>query len=213
MKVTKYEHACLVVEEQGKLLVIDPGIFSESLPALQNVAAVVVTHVHQDHFAIDKVRLILGENPEAQLITVQAVADELDPSFKPKVVTGGNEDTVGPFTLNFYGGQHAVIHASIPVTDNVGVFVNDQLYYPGDSFALPDNKPVPLLAVPASAPWMRVGEAIDFIASVKPTRVFPTHNAILSDVGAAIHYRLLEEAAAAVTSEFFLLAPTEETTV
>lgn len=213
MNVTKYEHACLVLEEQGKLFVIDPGIFSESLPALENVAAVVVTHVHQDHFAIDRIRRLLGENADAQLITVQAVADELGADFSPKVVTGGNTEQVGPFKLNFYGGEHAVIHSSIPVTDNVGVLVNDQLYYPGDSFAQPDSLPVSLLAVPASAPWMRVGEAIDFIAAVKPGRVFPTHNAILSEVGAAIHYRLLEDAASAVQAQFIFLQPGDSTTV
>lgn len=213
MNVTKYEHACLVLEEDGKRLVIDPGIFSESLPAIENVVGVVVTHVHQDHFAIDRVRRLLGENPGAQLFTVRAVADELQGDLNPKVVTGGSTDTVGPFKLDFFGGQHALIHESIPKTDNVGVLVNDKVYYPGDSFALADGKTVPLLAIPASAPWMRVGEAIDFLANVKPQRVFPTHNAILSEVGAAIHYRLLEEAAAAVAAEFVFLAPTETTSV
>ena len=35
-------------------------------------------------------------------------------------------------------GEHAVIHSSIPVIDNVGVLVNDTVYYPGDSLFVPE---------------------------------------------------------------------------
>jgi L-ascorbate metabolism protein UlaG (beta-lactamase superfamily) len=48
VKITKYEHACLVVEEAGETLVIDPGVLAK-LPELTNVVAVVVTHIHPDH--------------------------------------------------------------------------------------------------------------------------------------------------------------------
>ena len=74
------------------------------------------------------------------------------------------------------------------------MLVNKLLYYPGDSFALPEG-PVAVLAVPAAAPWMKVAEAMDFITQIKPRRVFPTHNAILPDTGMAIHNRLLGRAA------------------
>jgi L-ascorbate metabolism protein UlaG (beta-lactamase superfamily) len=33
MTITKYEHACLSIEEEGKKLVIDPGQFSPSYTA------------------------------------------------------------------------------------------------------------------------------------------------------------------------------------
>lgn len=205
MKITKYEHACLVLEEQGKQLVIDPGIFSTSLPELTEVVAVVVTHIHPDHFDQEKLQAIFAKNPEAQLYTVPAVAAELKGKFAPKAALHDMGVAVGPFHLEFFGEQHAVIHNSIPLTDNVGVLVNETLYYPGDSFTLPDET-VEILAVPASAPWMKVSEAIDFIEAIRPKIVFPTHNALLSEQGTDIHNRLLGTATEAAGGSYQTLA-------
>lgn len=204
MKLTKYEHACLVLEEQGQKLIIDPGVFSVSCTDFTNVAGVVVTHVHPDHFDTDKLTAVISQNPGAVIFTVQVAAAELDSTLPVTIVTGNEQQTAGPFTLDFTGGEHAVIHPSYPTTQNVGVMVNKALYYPGDSFALPPQA-VDVLAVPASAPWLKLSEAMDFITAVKPKRVFPTHNAILSDIGAGIYDRLLEAAAGNTKAEYVKL--------
>ena len=49
MKLTKYTHACVRLEKDGKVLVIDPGTFSESGEALNGAHAVLITHEHNDH--------------------------------------------------------------------------------------------------------------------------------------------------------------------
>jgi hypothetical protein len=71
--------------------------------------------------------------------------------------------------------------------------VNDCLYYPGDSFTLP-KRPVKVLAFPAAAPWCKVSEVVEFVASVKPTKAFPTHNGTLSEFGEMVNYRYIEQA-------------------
>ncbi len=182
MKITKYEHACLVVEEQGKMLVIDPGGFTTSLPhTLTNVSAIVITHVHADHFDPAHIKNILQQNNTAEIFCTEDVSKQLtEPNVQ--AVTGGDTGVAGPFNLKFFGGQHATIHSSYPVAQNVGVLVNDKLYYPGDSFAEPKVN-VQLLALPVSAPWLKLAEVMDFLNAVKPIRAFPTHNAILSDIG------------------------------
>ncbi|HSX53031.1 MAG TPA: MBL fold metallo-hydrolase [Patescibacteria group bacterium] len=182
MKITKYEHACLVVEEQGKLLVIDPGSYSTSLPEnLTNVSAIVITHVHADHFDPTHIKNLLEQNNTAQVYCTNEVAKQLTaPNIQP--VTGGDLGNAGPFHLKFFGGQHAIIHASYPTAQNVGVLVNDKLYYPGDSFTEPSAS-VQLLALPVSAPWLKLAEVMDYLTAVKPKRAFPTHNALLSDIG------------------------------
>lgn len=212
MKLTKYEHACLVFDERGNKLIIDPGIFSKSFPIVKDVVGVVITHVHQDHLDLGKLEKIFADNPEAKLYTVEAVSDELKGRFSPIIVNGGEKVEVGPFNLEFFGGLHALIHKTYPRIENVGIMVNSKVYYPGDSFINPE-KPVEFLAVPASAPWMRVGEAMDFVTTLKPANVFPTHDAILSDVGAAIHYRLLDSAAQTAGSQFQVLKTDEAITI
>jgi hypothetical protein len=86
------------------------------------------------------------------------------------------------------------------------------VYYPGDSFALP-HQPVDILAVPASAPWLKLSESMDFITAVKPKRVFPTHNALLSDIGAKINDGLLEASARGVAAVYIKLKPGDTLTV
>lgn len=191
MKITKYEHACLDIEVGGKRLLVDPGVFTSSLKDFNNVAGVVVTHMHKDHLDPEKLIAIVEQNPDVAIYTVQAASDALNGSVPVTVVTGGDHGTAGPFTFDFYGGKHAVIHSSIPQTDNVGVLVNKTLYYPGDSFSAPDQ-PVVVLAAPVSAPWMKLSEAMDFVTDIKPKFVFPTHNAILSEVGKGINNPLLQ---------------------
>jgi hypothetical protein len=60
--------------------------------------------------------------------------------------------------------------------------INDAVYYPGDSFTKPD-KPIQVLALPVGAPWLKASEMLDFLMAVKPTVAFPTHDAVLSEIG------------------------------
>ena len=136
MRITKYEHATLVVEKDGRRLIIDPGSFTTQLPDVTAVDAVVITHEHPDHFTSDHLRAILDASPEATLYGPEGVAAAAS-DFDITVVQPGDEIDAGAFTLRFFGGTHSVIHWTVPIIDNVGVLVDDTLYYPGDSYAVP----------------------------------------------------------------------------
>ena len=182
MKITKYEHACVVLEEQGQKLVIDPGSWTTSLPDLSGVAAVVVTHVHADHFNPDHLAAIANTNPGVQIFGTEEVAESLA-APQVTVVQGGDTVSAGVFSLHFFGNRHATIHSSIPANQNVGVMVNDTFYYGGDSFTIPEGKAVTALAIPVSAPWLKMSEVIDYYDELRPRVCIPTHNAILSEIG------------------------------
>ena len=205
MRITKYEHACVVLEEQGKKLVIDPGGFTSSFGAPDNIAAVVVTHEHADHFDPGHLQKILGSNPEVRMFMPADAAKHFQ---KPNVtvVKDGDEHSVGPFVLHFTGERHAVIHPDWPYPQNIGVRVGDAFYYAGDSFTLPD-KPAEVLAVPSSAPWMKISEAMDYVTAAKPKRCFATHNALLSEKGHATTSKWLNEICAKHGIGFTLLKP------
>lgn len=182
MRVTKQEHACLIVESSGRTLVIDPGSFTTALVGISGVVAIVITHEHADHWTADQLRLLLDRNPDAKLFGPEGVARAAT-DFDIMVVADGDSIEVEPFSLRFFGEKHAVIHSSIPVVDNVGVLVNELLYYPGDSFTVPAGIEVDTLAAPVGAPWLKIGEAIDFVLAVKPRRTFATHEMVLSAAG------------------------------
>jgi len=68
------------------------------------------------------------------------------------------------------------------VIDNVGVLIDDEFYYGGDSYTVPDV-PVSLLAAPVGAPWLKIGEAMDYVLAVAPRHAFPVHDMTLSVAG------------------------------
>jgi L-ascorbate metabolism protein UlaG (beta-lactamase superfamily) len=180
VRITKYEHATLEVGLGDDTLVIDPGVFL-SHPDFTGVVAIVLTHEHSDHWTADQVRRILEKNPDAKVYGPQGVADAAE-DLPVEVVAAGDVVKAGAFTLEFFGGEHAVIHESIPMIDNVGVLVNDELYYAGDSYTAPGVE-VGTLAAPIGAPWLKIGEAMDYVLAVKPKRSFYVHDMTLSVAG------------------------------
>lgn len=206
MKITKYEHACLDLEVDGKRLLIDPGTFTTSIPNFDQVAVVVVTHAHADHLDTEKLRAIGLQNPDVQIFAVQQVADEVKGELDIQVVTNGYKVDTAGFQLEFFGTDHAIIHESLPKFQNAGILVNKTLYYPGDSFTLP-HAPIDVLAVPISAPWLKMSEVMDFVTAVKPKRMFATHDAILSELGVSVSDRYLPLAGEKVGAQYIPLKP------
>ena len=206
MRITKQEHACLILESSGKTLVIDPGIFTTALVGLTDVVAVVITHEHGDHWTADQLTRILKRNPDAKLYGPEGVALAAT-DFDIIIVKDGDTINAEPFSLRFFGEKHAVIHSSIPIVDNVGVLVNDALYYPGDSFTVPEGVEVDVLAAPVGAPWLKIGDAIDFVLAVRPRRAFATHEMVLSTAGKSMGGDRLKWAVEQGGGEYVALEP------
>lgn len=206
VRVTKQEHACLILEASGKTLVVDPGSFTTALVGLIDVVAIVITHEHADHWTEGQLKRILEGNPDARIFGPAGLA-AVATGFEITVVNGGDTETVEPFTLRFFGEKHAVIHSSIPIVDNVGVLINDTLYYPGDSFTIPEGVEVNTLAVPAGAPWLKIAETMDYVLAVKPRRSFPTHEMVLSVAGKSMSNARIQWATEQGGGEFFALEP------
>jgi L-ascorbate metabolism protein UlaG (beta-lactamase superfamily) len=203
MKLTKYEHACLVIEEQAKRLIIDPGMFNKDFSDHEDVCAVVITHGHPDHFDPKVVERIIKANPGAKIFTIQAVADELKNPDRVMVVKPMQTVSCGPFQMSFCGGLHAEVHSSFDAGKNVGILVNQKLYYPGDSFSLPEGNMKPsILAVPTSGPFMRYADSIDFVLAVKPKLAFPTHDIHSSDAGDKLIGDMLTNACNSIGAEY-----------
>jgi L-ascorbate metabolism protein UlaG (beta-lactamase superfamily) len=180
VRITKYEHATLLLTVGGENLVVDPGVFLT--PAdFTDVVGIVITHEHPDHWTPEQLTRILDKNPDARIIGPQGVADAAA-GFEVEVVAAGDTLEVGGFALEFFGGEHAVIHESIPVIDNLGVLVNGELYYAGDSYTVPGVE-VGTLAAPIGAPWLKIGEAMDYVLAVAPRRAFYVHDMTLSVAG------------------------------
>lgn len=203
MKLTKYEHSCLVIQKGSSALVIDPGSYTTLLTDIGGVVAIVITHEHADHWTAEQLSRLLDRNPKARILGPAGVAAAAS-EFEVDTVKGGDTVEIEPFTLQFFGQKHAIIHSSIPVVDNVGVLVDGSLYYAGDSYTVP-SVGVETLAVPIGAPWLKIGDAMDYVLEVGPQRSFPVHDSGLSQIGKGMTRTRIETVTKQGGGEFFVL--------
>ena len=185
MRVTKYTHACVRIDEGDRGFLIDPGIWVEP-DVYEGVDEILVTHEHFDH--VDAEALVAQAKANSSLL-VRApapVAEQLAAAGVPvELVSAGDSLTVAGFSVAVVGGQHAEIYEGLPGCANVGYVVEGRVYHPGDALFVPDAA-IELLMVPASAPWLKLSEALDFVRAVGAPRTIPVHDALLSDKGHAI---------------------------
>ncbi|HXP55335.1 MAG TPA: MBL fold metallo-hydrolase [Streptosporangiaceae bacterium] len=194
MKLTKHEHACVVAEKDGTSIVIDPGSFSSS--AAEIIAGgdvILITHEHADHVHSEAINAALADRPDLKLYAPEALRRQLD--ARPdqfNAVAAGDELKIGSFDITVHGAEHALIHEAIPVIPNVGYLLDGDVYHPGDAYFVPDAA-VTTLLLPTSGPWMKFGEAIDYVRAVQPRQVVQIHEALLSDIGQHLAGALLGE--------------------
>ena len=187
MRLTKYSHACVRLERDGAVLVIDPGMFSEPV-ALDGVDAVLITHEHVDHLDVNQLADALGKRPSVAVYTHTDVVPKLaalDGAIT--TVQSGQSFEAAGFAVRAYGGLHAEIHPEIPRVANLGFLVEDSVYHPGDSFDVPEGAQVDTLFVPISAPWLKLSESVAFVRAVAPRRALALHDSLLSEAGAALY--------------------------
>jgi L-ascorbate metabolism protein UlaG (beta-lactamase superfamily) len=189
VRVTKYTHSCLRIEDGNGVLVVDPGGFSERA-ALTGADAVLITHEHFDHLDVEALADALALKPDLRIYAHADVAPKLT-AFTDVLaeVAVGQEFTAAGFGVTAYGGEHALIHPDIPRVANLGYLISDgadSIYHPGDSFTVPAGAVVDTLFVPLNAPWSKLAESIDFVREVKPRRAFALHDALLNEIGAKV---------------------------
>lgn len=185
MKITKFEHACLILDNGTSSLVIDPGSFTNLPEDLPNISCVVVTEEHMDHFNLENIQKILAKNPEAKIFSTANVAEQLsEANISCQAIQGEQQSEVGGFQLRLKEADHAVIYQTSPCRV-LTLQVDEVLYYPSDSF-VPTENTVQVLALPTSGPWHKVSESIALADSVEAQHVLVTHNGLYNDTGNSV---------------------------
>ena len=178
MRITKFGHSCVRIEHDGHTLILDPGMYTDP-EAMDGADAVLITHQHYDHWDAELLR-----RTDAPIHTIAAVQAQIgkeapDLAERVTVVEPGDTFDVG-LPVRVVGKLHAVIHPEFPRFDNSGYVVTtggQKIFHPGDALQLPDED-VDILCAPASAPWLKASEAIDFVRAVKAPVNISVHDRI-----------------------------------
>lgn len=173
MKITKFVHSCLLVEDAGRVALFDPGNFSYDAgffsPASFNALDdIIITHAHSDHCHIPLLQELVKSFPSATITTIPDVASKLTALGFANVKTESTSD------IKMFDVNHESVSPLGQAPANTGFHYLDKLTNPGDGYGFEQSKDV--LVLPVTAPWGCVVRAAGLILQLKPKYVVPVHD-------------------------------------
>jgi len=184
MRITKFGHSCLFVEEGAAQVLIDPGsyVFKDvALKAgdLPECNVLLLTHPHPDHADQEALKIILQKSKPVILTNAEVQKVLRENGIKSEVIGCGETRTVHGVTIRAVACDHGHIADHFPKVENVGFLIGGRLFHPGDCVTPSEEVHVEILAVPVVAPWMAVREGLAFVQKIKPKYAIPIHDAIV----------------------------------
>jgi L-ascorbate metabolism protein UlaG (beta-lactamase superfamily) len=172
MKVTRYFQSCLLVEDNGVRVLIDPsGQEKERLGDFGKLDAVFYTHEHGDHFDADMARDFV-EQGIAPVYANASTAKLIEAS--KTVIEDGQEYDVKGLKIKAVELPHCLMVDGSKSVQNTGYLINSRLFHPGDGKELAGLK-VDTLAVPINGPDISLKDAYAFCMQVAAKQVIPIH--------------------------------------
>lgn len=154
----------------------DPGNYTTAQNEATNIDHVVISHEHTDHLHVESLKTVLKNNPKATVISNSSVGKILEKEGIAFSIVGHEEKiVVGDVEIAGYGMKHAPIYKGYEQVENTGYMFDGKFFYPGDAFYDP-GVPVDILALPITAPWLKISEPLDYALAIKPRVVFPVHD-------------------------------------
>ena len=173
MRLTKFAHSCVLIEEQNKAILLNPGIYSwqsglVDVQKLPELTAIVATHKHGDHLAEPFVRALVQVQPDVLWIAPED-AHQMLQEWGVQNVTAQSTEEVEVVPI-----AHAkVVPFGVPV-DNILVHCFGKVTDPGDTHDFTETKEVLLL--PVQAPWGTTIRAFELGQELQPKYLLPIHD-------------------------------------
>jgi len=180
MKITKFGHCCLLIEEQGVRILTDPGEWTVAQNQVKNIDLVLITHEHSDHLHVDSLKTVLANNPQVKVFCNSSVGKIIDQEgIGHELLEHGQAKEHKGLVIEGHGENHAIIYEDFGRVQNTGFLIAGKLFYPGDALYNP-QKLVDILALPVAGPWVKVSEFMEYAKAIKPRICFPVHDGYLN---------------------------------
>lgn len=177
MRITKYPQSCLLVEDAGGRILIDPGNFAMQAyepDDFGELHAVLYTHRHADHFVESAVASFVDSG--ADIYTNADVAELIGDAAT--TVDDGDSFETGGFSITARDLPHVPLVDGEAGPPNTG-FVIDlddgrRFFHPGDGIELAGLK-VDVLGLPIAGPSISFRDAYLLIEQTGAETAVPMH--------------------------------------
>ena len=171
MKITKYLHSCLLIQNAKTTVLIDPGNYTfqeqvfpfDTIPTIDYIA---ITHEHQDHMDPDFIKALVEKYPHVRIIANEVIKELLVKNALVVESTASN-----PLSTTLLHHEEML---DFPLPINWGITVFDALFHPGDSLQFTSSPKI--LALPIQAPWGSMVHAARQGLAAKPQYILPIHD-------------------------------------
>lgn len=172
MHITKHVHSCLLVEDEGKTVLIDPGEYTAEenaldLDSINQLDYLLITHEHPDHCYVPLIKEIKAKFPNVKMISNASVAEILEKE-------GLEVNNEGDDFISLKLVSHEYVFGNTTMPQNCLFTINKKLTHPGDSLSFDETAEI--LALPVQAPWGTITQAAQLAAKLKPKIVIPIHD-------------------------------------
>lgn len=186
MQITKYLHSCLLIEEQNKTILIDPGVFTYNEHALDinkltKLDYIAITHEHADHFHLPFIKDLVQKFPDVKIVSTPSVVELLKKVGQRPISLGlknikatSESDEVVKIEIS----PHERLW-DVEAPENVTISIFDKLTHVGDSICF--IKSCGILALPITAPWGSTTDAVNKALEIRPKIIIPIHDWMWKD--------------------------------
>lgn len=180
MRLTKFVHACVLVEDGDTTILFDPGQFSweSSLVNLDDwpqVDFICITHEHFDHFSLPFVEAVIKKFSGAQILSTASVVEQLKKVGMQQV----NSESKNDIRLEKLEHDSMAPLNPGPNVENIAIHYKDSISHPGDSHHL--TKSGNVLFLPLAGPWGSAINAVRMADDLKPQVIVPIHDWMWND--------------------------------
>lgn len=184
MKIRKIRHSSLEITKGDTKIVVDPGRFSGGIEEIGGVTHVLITHKHVDHIDPEMFSQVMAKNPDAMVVCNSDVSshirENIEGDFNIEIVEKGSTYTAGDISLKSFELKHEEIYEDVGMVQNTGYLLDDTVLLPGDSFVDPEIRPE-VIAVPYTAPFLRVKDVINYGLKMKPKKIILVHDSFITE--------------------------------
>ncbi len=184
ISVHPVSHASFVLNTPDTVIYNDPVGGAELYSQLPPADLILITHEHGDHYDVDTLNAIMGEN--TVLLTNPAVLDMLPGELKERASAIGNGDAteimkIGIEAVPAYNLTEERLKYHPKGRDNGYLLTIDgmRIYVGGDTEATPEMRglsDIDLAFVPMNLPYtMGVEQAAEGVADFAPKVMYPYH--------------------------------------